>query len=190
MSELLCYLISRESVESQNTAPFLEFARPLSRNPRPDQCGNLAIFIDGYNDDHRNLYEIPEVRTFIQTIDAAWPYIGYFGTTLDGADTLQLFGFCNTDIQAWTNLSYPKSGVLFNIPVFMKEWIIPRMCIMNHLAEDAYGEEVFDEEGNETHLYAQRETLIYERTFEVFKAFQLEVEESPISTTNHRNQNQ
>jgi len=34
--------------------------------------------VDGYNDDPRELFEVPEIRTFVRELDAKWPYWFFF----------------------------------------------------------------------------------------------------------------
>lgn len=50
--------------------------------------GCLTITIDGYNDDPRELRNIPEVRAWFAKLNAAWPYWSWFASRTD--ETLKL----------------------------------------------------------------------------------------------------
>jgi hypothetical protein len=43
------------------------------------QCQTVNIVIDGYNEDPRELCDIPEARTYILTLDRYFPYLFFFG---------------------------------------------------------------------------------------------------------------
>ena len=53
----------------------------------------IGIFVDGYNDDPRELFEVPEVCQYFQTLHKAWPFGLYFFSHTVG--TLQLLVWCN-----------------------------------------------------------------------------------------------
>jgi hypothetical protein len=180
MKALICYNVSRYYVEDQDTSHFLNFAKHLLDTACPETCGALALFFAGYDEDSRSLYEIPEIRSWVQAVDTAWPYIGYFGSTLPGAETLQLFGYSNIDIICYRDETTKQVGVAFDIPTFLQGsgtdrpgWLMKRMLLMNHMAENAFGNSVLDEHGNDTPAMKQREAFIYRRTYEMFDAFNL-----------------
>jgi hypothetical protein len=75
------YFFERDIVETCDFAEFLEQFH-LDRWP-PGQAlaqleGRLNLFINGYDDDPRQLYEIPEVRRFYYSLFDVWPYWLYF----------------------------------------------------------------------------------------------------------------
>jgi hypothetical protein len=81
--EMTFYQFSREMVEHGDFSHFLERFAP-DKLPRGKHLakmkGSLSFFVDGYNNDQRELYEIEEVRTFYSRLFDAWPYWLYFCT--------------------------------------------------------------------------------------------------------------
>lgn len=61
----------------------------------------MATFVQGYDSDPRELYAIPEVRTFYSRLDSAWPYWLYFGNLeTDGLMTIVLCCLASLDTLA------------------------------------------------------------------------------------------
>ncbi len=58
----------------------------------------VSLFIDGYNADGRELFQIPEVREFLADLDAAFPYWLWFLNTRD--HSLQLVATCLCSVTA------------------------------------------------------------------------------------------
>lgn len=54
--------------------------------------GRVDVSFEGWDDDPRELYEIPEVRTFLHRLDDEWPYWLYFLST--ELETLRIITFC------------------------------------------------------------------------------------------------
>lgn len=52
--------------------------------------GNLSVSVSGYDDDPRELYEIPEVRRYLQGLDQEWPFWFFFLTP----PSIQQVGMC------------------------------------------------------------------------------------------------
>jgi hypothetical protein len=50
----------------------------------------MAFMVEGYDDDARELYEIPEVCTFFRVLTAQWPYWWHFLTAQPGFAQYQL----------------------------------------------------------------------------------------------------
>jgi hypothetical protein len=51
--------------------------------------------VDGYNDDPRELFEVPEVRAYIKRLDQAWPYWFFFLSQAD--ESIKLLESCLCD---------------------------------------------------------------------------------------------
>jgi hypothetical protein len=68
----------------------LEFAELETLERLQSQIG---LFIDGYNDDSRELWEIPEVRSYFQNLHSVWPYGLWFFNRQTA--TLQLLVLCH-----------------------------------------------------------------------------------------------
>jgi hypothetical protein len=52
----------------------------------------MTLVVDGYNDEQRELIDIPEVRAFLKLLNERWPYWGYFFNQVD--DSIKLLGCC------------------------------------------------------------------------------------------------
>lgn len=75
--DLIVCQFSRSAVEAGDLGRFLEhFAlERLPHGPDLRRCFNRFGFVfDGYQHDERPLFEIPEVRAFVQSFRRAWPY--------------------------------------------------------------------------------------------------------------------
>lgn len=71
MSDLICYQFSRDRVEAGDAKDFLSrFSK--HRVPVGKQLGammnSLALMIEGYDTDPREIYAIPEVRAFYKQL--------------------------------------------------------------------------------------------------------------------------
>ncbi len=57
--------------------------------------GRVSLFFEGYDDDPRDVYDIPEIRRYAKALDEAFPYWFYF-VILDqpGGSTLQVLALC------------------------------------------------------------------------------------------------
>ena len=54
--------------------------------------GQVALVVDGYEDDPRELVDVPEVRTFLVRFTQAWPYWAYYFNQVD--DSIILLAAC------------------------------------------------------------------------------------------------
>ena len=90
----------KNQIEAGDIGIFLEFVESLGIL-EPEQAdaddvrklqSKINFLIDGYNDDSRELYQIPEVRHFIQQIQAQWPYGLYFFGNEAGTLRLLIMG--------------------------------------------------------------------------------------------------
>jgi hypothetical protein len=72
---------SRDEVERIDLSRCLQVLDSLieSRERAMRFRDQMVFTVDGYNDDPRELFEIPEVRTFIRELDARWQnFLPYF----------------------------------------------------------------------------------------------------------------
>ena len=78
--QLLAIVIARESVVTGDTAPLLQKLGFLSesREAAMQWEGRLTFSFDGWNFDPRETAEIPEIRSFFQSLTAEWPYWLHF----------------------------------------------------------------------------------------------------------------
>ena len=78
-------MFSRRQVVTGDLAEPLQFLRRLAadRHAALEFSGRISLVVDGYNDDPRELFEIPEVRTYIKRLDEAWPHWFFFLSQAD-----------------------------------------------------------------------------------------------------------
>jgi hypothetical protein len=90
-------VISREQIMEMDLQEPLQVLRQLAGNPEKaiTACGRVSVVIDGFNADPRELFEIPEVRRYIQQLDALWPYWFFFLSQAD--DSIKVIESCLCD---------------------------------------------------------------------------------------------
>lgn len=92
--DLLMVMGSREEVESGDHSQTLATLTTLLREDKCRQFRQRVMFgISGYDDDPRELFEIPEVRRWVIGLDAKWPY-WFFFLWAGQRSTLPLIAFC------------------------------------------------------------------------------------------------
>jgi hypothetical protein len=77
---LIVILATREEIENQDLSRIEPLLNSLLKSPL-DFYGSVDIVVDGYDNDPRELWEIPEVRSWFQVLDKRWPYWFYFSCT-------------------------------------------------------------------------------------------------------------
>ena len=79
-TKILILNVARESVEQADTRDIAPFLYDLTQAPEKALAsrGNVAIILQGYENDSRELYEIPEARRWWQTLDSQFPELFYF----------------------------------------------------------------------------------------------------------------
>lgn len=80
--ELRLFTIRRNEIEQGNTAQFLSHLLTLidTKASVLRWRNSVKFMIDGYDEDERPLDQIPEVRAFFQSVNAAWPHWLWFLT--------------------------------------------------------------------------------------------------------------
>src|SRR5581483_8409092 len=74
------YIIERSDVLNKDYGYFLEFwdIDRIARAGRlHDLYGKVRFAVDGWDDDGRELFAIPEVRAFLGDLGKKWPYFFY-----------------------------------------------------------------------------------------------------------------
>jgi hypothetical protein len=91
-------MLSRGQVETGDLAEPLQLLRRITadRHTAIDFCGRISLVVDGYNDDPRELFEIPEVRAYIKRLDQAWPNWFFFLSQADESIKLLESCLCET----------------------------------------------------------------------------------------------
>ena len=87
-------VVSRRDVELLNIGPTLEMLRSVLADAATVRSfqGQVDISFEGWDDDAREIYEIPEIRTFLHLLDEKFPYWLYFLST--EFDLLRMVAFC------------------------------------------------------------------------------------------------
>lgn len=77
---LVVLMISRREIETGNIASAIERLHVLtdSRENVMRYRGSLAFMVDGYNEDPRELAQIPEVCAYFRALNQAWPHWLWF----------------------------------------------------------------------------------------------------------------
>jgi len=94
VSEPVVLMISRREVEEGDLASVMSRLK-VFRATREDAWlyrGQMALVVDGFNDDPRELVDIPAVRDLLRRLEAAWPYWAFFFNQVD--DSIKLLLSC------------------------------------------------------------------------------------------------
>jgi hypothetical protein len=93
-ADWLGVVVDRSDVEKGDIMPTLDVLRSAMADA--DTCrifqGQVEMSFDGYNEDPREIYEVPEIREFLRALDSQFPYWFYFLST--ESDTLRMVTFC------------------------------------------------------------------------------------------------
>lgn len=97
IQEPVYLVLSRQQAESWETHEPIEFLQHLvsSTDAALELMGRVTLVVDGYNDDPRELFEVPEVRRYFKTLDEKWPYWFFFLSQAE--DSIQMLESCLCD---------------------------------------------------------------------------------------------
>jgi hypothetical protein len=106
VTEPVLLVISRRQVGTCDIASVLTELKPFlaTREDAWLYRNQMAMVVDGYNDDPRELVEIAEVRAFLRALEREWPYWAFFFNQVD--DSLLIFLSC------LCGASYPGGGAV------------------------------------------------------------------------------
>lgn len=164
MSELILYQFSRDRVEASDAKDFLSRfgKRSLPTGKKLETMMNsLALMIEGYDHDPREIYAIPEVRSFYQQLWQRWPYWLYF-CNLDTENLMMMVMCCLDSLDALKVQGQPQVQVQIN-PMEVVQFISGGFVPMNEMCERA----------------GMSERQIFERTKAVFEYFNLPFDAGP-----------
>lgn len=94
ITEPVVLMISRRQVEEADFASVLVNLKPFTAT-REDAWlyrGQMVLSVDGYNEDPRELVDIPQVREFLGVLERQWPYWAFFFNQVD--DSIKLLASC------------------------------------------------------------------------------------------------
>ncbi len=127
--DFLTVMISRESVEAGDLSPALGSLSALveSRESARHFLGRVDLAIDGYDDDPRELFEVPEVRAYLAALDAQFPY--WFPFLCLETEALKLVTFSLCDIER------VASGLVEIDTEDLRDFLVRHFGAMNHFFE-------------------------------------------------------
>ena len=94
VSEPVVLMISRREVEAADLDSVLSRLKVFlaTREDAWRYRGQMTLVVDGYNNDPRELVDIPEVRALLRGLETEWPYWAYFFNQVD--DSIKLLLSC------------------------------------------------------------------------------------------------
>ena len=94
ITEPIVLMFSRREVLAGDPGPAVARLNALLNSPEViwRYRGQVALVVDGYEDDPRELVDVPEVRTFLVRFTQAWPYWAYYFNQVD--DSIILLAAC------------------------------------------------------------------------------------------------
>ena len=132
-------MISRRQVEEPDLASVLKGLRPFTAT-REDAWlyrGQMSLVVSGYEDDPREIVDIPQARLFLKNLAREWPYWAFFFNHVDGSLALLL--------SCATGKSFPGLGAVEIDIEALQKVLLHGFAGTNELF-DRYG---FDEKENE-----------------------------------------
>jgi hypothetical protein len=107
---ILHYILDETDVRTQETElPRAFFDRLQVTKVLASHCqGRVEISFYGYDEDPRELWEIPEVRQYVRKLGHVLPDLLFFARSEQPTFTLQLFSLCHTNA-TWTD-GRPTAG--------------------------------------------------------------------------------
>jgi hypothetical protein len=158
MSDLILYQFSRDRVEAGDAKDFLSrFGKsglPTGKKLE-GMMNSVALMIDGYNHDPREIYAIPEVRAFYKQLWEIWPYWLYF-CNLDTENLMMMVMCCLESLDALKVKGQSQVKVSIS-PLEVVRFISGGFVPMNEMCERA----------------GMCERQIFDRTKAVFEYFNL-----------------
>jgi len=164
MPDAVLYQFSRCLVEVGDATDFLKrygrYRLPVGRK-LGEMMNHLVTFIEGYDDDPREIYAIPEVRKFYQQLWQRWPYWLYF-CNLDTENLMMMVMCCLDSLEALKVQGREQVQVSLE-PLEILHFISGGFVPMNEMCERA----------------GMSERQIFDRTKAVFEYFNLPFDADP-----------
>jgi len=163
-SDLILYQFSRDRVETGDATDFLsrfgDSALPTGKKLEA-MMNSVALMIDGYNHDPREIYAIPEVRAFYKQLWEVWPYWLFF-CNLDSENLMMMVMCCLESLDALKVKGQSQVKVSIS-PLEVVRFISGGFVPMNEMCERA----------------GMSERQIFDRTKAVFEYFNLPFDVDP-----------
>ena len=120
-------MLSRRQIEACDVASVVAELKPFlaTREDTWLYRGQMALAVDGYNPDARELVDIPEVRKFLKVFEREWPYWAFFFNQVD--DSIKILGSCVC------GTSFPGAGAVEIDAVKLRDFLLRGFAGMNAL---------------------------------------------------------
>nr|MBV6631313.1 DUF4365 and DUF1817 domain-containing protein [Oceanococcus sp. HetDA_MAG_MS8] len=105
------YIIGRDEIEALDASEVREFFDRLRSSPEiAAHCqGKVELAFHGFDDDPRELFEIPEMRSFVPVLSVTLPELFFFAYTGERASTLKVFAMCLTQVTVTSRVPNEKN---------------------------------------------------------------------------------
>lgn len=157
-NEVIFYQFTRTAIQEGDFSNFISRFDPQHLPTGKALAGmmnGLATFVHGYDFDVREVYAIPEVRSFYQNLVSTWPYWLYFSNLeTEGLKIVVLC--CLNSLQSVAVKGNPNVQVAYD-PSELLNFLGRHFGPMNEMCERA----------------GLSESAIYTRTKRIFKYFDL-----------------
>lgn len=99
--DYFCFILGRHEVESLDVTHVRAFFDRIrcSKEIAARCQGKVEIGFHGYDNDLRELFEVPEVRRFVPVLIGALPELFFFAYTGECSHTLKTLALCLTDVK-------------------------------------------------------------------------------------------
>ncbi|HET6633069.1 MAG TPA: DUF4365 and DUF1817 domain-containing protein [Rhodanobacteraceae bacterium] len=136
-SDYVHFIIDRPEVEALDTTRAREFFDRLraSKELAAHCQGTVEISLYGYDDDHRELFEIPQVRTYMTVLFSKLPEAFFFLRTGDRAFSLKAFAMCMSGTKIVERFAGPNGEhhVEYDTKIFVSKFLEPGFYGLNEL---------------------------------------------------------
>jgi hypothetical protein len=146
--DFLSVFVGREEVEACDPTEVLKTLNKLTANRLTALkfMDKVNIGVHGYDDDSRELFEIPEVRLFFSELDRQFPFLFFFLSTATGALTLLALLLCRITRISPTRSAYDQED--------FANFINSHLAAMNHVFDSfQLSEELNEQRSDELAQY-------------------------------------
>ncbi|WP_139902945.1 hypothetical protein [Clostridium thermarum] len=95
-STLLFLTIDRKAIETSNIKDMEDTIKYFIKNGVKNYKNKLVIQVDGYDDDPREIFEIPAVKAYYTKVFAKFPHLLYFLSPYQNSDAWVLCCLCDS----------------------------------------------------------------------------------------------
>jgi hypothetical protein len=135
--DLILCEISRHDIELFDFENILTVLNKLKEEPA-NYVGKFAFIVSGYDNDKREIYEIPEIRSYFAFLDRTFPYwLFFFNLNLPtNQSPLMLLISCLMDVEVLYEESDKKKFIKVDMPQ-LTEFIQSHLPYFNEMIDKA-----------------------------------------------------